>query len=442
MILVYTEKITPRVEYIFKQILCKVLGFEITVTDNLEKAQQTTLPLINYSNTFMENSIQVTPAGLLTKTGIDRHLKPEVLAGKKRKIMFCTNRETLDFDLFAASFYLITRYEEYGNQEVDQHGRFKAKNSIAFRNQFLLEPLADQWACDFKEEILAKFPNTPCKTPEFRFIPTIDIDNSFAFRHKGIVINTVGLLRDLFKGRFDLVSMRLKAVLRLEKDPFFQFHFMNEVHDHYNVYPYYFILRGGYGQYDRKTIYPSYKEFKQLKKVARMDIVGIHPSYKASFNRKMIKEEIDRLTKIVSKKISISRFHYIRFRLPESYRMLEKLKINKDFSMGYSTELGFRASTSFPFHFYDLEKEKENALEIYPFQLMDRTAKDVLKLRRRDLIALAKEMGDSIAAVNGVYITIFHNEAFSRLPEWEKYRSTYRSILEHGAGLQKKVLEA
>ena len=440
MILVYTEKITPRIKYIFPQILCRTLGFEITLTDDLQKAQQTSRPLINYSETPIANAIQVKPAGLLTQTDIDENLTPEVLVGKKRKIMFCTNRETLDFDLFSASFYLITRYEEYIIREVDKHGRFMAQNSIAFKNQFLMEPLVDQWAYDFKEEILAKFPDLPCKVPEFRFIPTIDIDNSFAFKNKGIIINTYGLLRDLFKGNFTFVKLRLRTLLRLQKDPFFQYHFMSEVHDHYHIYPFYFIHRGGYGKYDKKTIFPSWQEFKQLVKIGRMDIVGIHPSYRASFDKDLVQKEIQRLEKIINKKIILNRFHYIRFHLPESYRMLEKLGITKDFSMGYATVLGFRASTSIPFYFYDLEKETKTGLEIYPFELMDRTAKDILGLPRRDVIAHAKTIGDKIAEVHGVYITVFHNEAFSHLPEWKRYREIYRSILDYGTQLQRREM--
>ena len=438
MILVYTPNLTTRVEYIFTQILRKTLGFEILFTENLQEAQQTSLSLINYSDTPIENSIQVIPAGLLTQEGIDESLAPEVIVGKKRKIMFCTNHETLDFDLFSASFYLITRYEEYVNKEVDQHGRFIPQNSIAFKNQFLLEPLVDQWAYDFKEEIVAKYPDICYKAPQFRFIPTIDIDNSFAYRHKGVLINAYGLLRDLLKGEFLLAKIRLKSVFRLQEDPFFQYKFMREVHDHYEVFPFYFIHRGGYGKYDKRTIYPSWSEHLQLKKIARMDIIGIHPSYKASFNQSLIKKEIGDLEKSINKKVILNRFHYIRFRLPESYRMLTKLGITKDFSMGYPALIGFRASTSFPFVFYDLEREKITGLKVYSFVMMDRTAKDTLRLQRRDVRALAKELADKIAEVNGVYITIFHNEAFSQMPEWNKYRDVYRSILKYGAGLVKK----
>ncbi|MDR1698650.1 MAG: polysaccharide deacetylase family protein [Prevotellaceae bacterium] len=438
MILIYTEKRTPRVEYIFNQILCNILGFKITFTQDLQEAQQASLPVINYSNALMANAIQVKPAGLLTQKGIDGNLKPEVLVGKKRKIMFCTNRETLEFDLFSAGFYLITRYEEYVNREVDKHGRFIAQNSIAFKNQFLVEPLVDQWANDFKEQVLAKFPGTPCNQPEFRFIPVIDIDNTFAFKHKGFIQNTYGLLHDLFKGEYKLVKIRLKTLFRLQEDPFYRFNFMTELHDYYKLTPLYFVLRGGYGTYDRLTIYPSWSEHQKLRKLARTDIVGFLVSYKSAFNLHLIKKEIRKLERIAKKKILLSRFHCARFHLPESYRMLVKLGVQKDFSMGYASVVGFRASTSFPFYFYDLERETVTSLQVHSYVIMDRTLKDVLKLQRREVVGIARTLADRVAKVNGVYMTVFHNEAFSKLPEWEKWRDVYRAILKRGAAIVQK----
>ena len=49
---------------------------------------------------------------------------------------------SIPFDIFAASFYLITRYEEYLPHVQDVHERFPADESIAFKNGFLEQPVS------------------------------------------------------------------------------------------------------------------------------------------------------------------------------------------------------------------------------------------------------------------------------------------------------------
>ena len=46
-----------------------------------------------------------------------------------------------------------------------------------------------------------------------------------------------------------------------------------------------------------------------------------------------------------------------------------------DYSLGYASLSGFRASICTPFKFYDLAKEQATRLVIYPFQIMDATYK-------------------------------------------------------------------
>src|SRR5690606_1402201 len=69
--------------------------------------------------------------------------------------------------------------------------------------------------------------------------------------------------------------------------------------------------------------------------------------------------------------IKASRQHYIRLRIPETYRQLRKAGIAFDFSMGYGSLNGFRASAALPFYWYDLEKEEPTDLLIFPFCFME-----------------------------------------------------------------------
>ena len=97
--------------------------------------------------------------------------------------------------------------------------------------------------------------------------------------------------------------------------------------------------------------------------------------------------------------------------------------------MGYPSQTGFRAGTCTPFHFYDLRKEAETPLVIYPFQVMDRTLKDYMKLRPAQAINKINEIIGEIRAVNGTFISIWHNDTFSDAGEWQGWLEVYENLL-------------
>jgi hypothetical protein len=80
------------------------------------------------------------------------------------------NTSTVPFDIFAASFYLISRYEEYVPFVQDQHERYPATESLAFKNDFLQKPLVDIWALKFLKSLQEKFPTYEYKTRKFEFM--------------------------------------------------------------------------------------------------------------------------------------------------------------------------------------------------------------------------------------------------------------------------------
>jgi hypothetical protein len=41
-------------------------------------------------------------------------------------------------------------------------------------------------------------------------------------------------------------------------------------------------------------------------------------------------------------------------------------EIHQDYSMGYTEEVGYRASTAVPFYFYDLNNDLQTSLKIHP----------------------------------------------------------------------------
>ena len=105
-----------------------------------------------------DNELFVESHGLLFQTEI---IDQELIFSKWEELpvfFSSTNKNTIPFDFFSASFYLVSRYEEYLPHFKDHYNRFKAVESLAFKNNFLQMPLINLWAEKFKGIIKLKYP--------------------------------------------------------------------------------------------------------------------------------------------------------------------------------------------------------------------------------------------------------------------------------------------
>ena len=83
------------------------------------------------------------------------------------------SKSSIPYDIFAASFFLISRYEEYLPHVRDKHERFNPEQSIAYKFRFLEKPVVDLWAMKLKEVLSEKFPKFEFPEREFNYISTI-----------------------------------------------------------------------------------------------------------------------------------------------------------------------------------------------------------------------------------------------------------------------------
>ena len=100
--------------------------------------------------------------------------------------------------------------------------------------------------------------------------------------------------------------------------------------------------------------------------------------------------------------------------------------------MGYAQKYGFRAGVAIPFRFYDLEKEIETPLLIYPFAVMDGTLKDYLKLSPEMAEHTIIELMNEVKASGGVFISILHNHTIHDEGEWKGWKKVFETMFFHG----------
>jgi len=209
------------------------------------------------------------------------------------------------------------------------------------------------------------------------------------------------------------------VLTKSKKDPFDTYQFIFDIHKNHNLNPIYFILCADYAQYD-KNINTQDNLFRSLiKSIADYAQIGIHPSFASNTNPGKLKIEKNRLSKIINKEITKSRQHFLKLDLPATYRNLIKNDITDDYTMGYASELGFRASICSDFNFYDIYLETETNLKVHPFAVMDGTLKDYMKMSDDNAISYIRPLIKQVKDVNGTFISLWHNESFSNAKTWK-----------------------
>ena len=115
-------------------------------------------------------------------------------------------------------------------------------------------------------------------------------------------------------------------------------------------------------------------------------------------------------------------------------RNLENLKIEEDYTLGYSDSIGFRASTARSFLWYDLQKERISSLRLYPFQVMDVSLFNYMQLNCQEAEKEISNILKMIKTYGGTFRTIWHNSSFYDLEGWtEERQELYKSIYKMAA---------
>ena len=428
MILVYCDHITERHCFIFDFIFGDVLVSGYRLIDSLEEFLAFEGAKICYSDEEIEGGLYFKPHPLLREKGItDQDIKVD--EWNDLPVFFqVESSSTWPFDPFALSFYLITRYEEYLPFKPDAHGRFRPELSLAYREGFLQKPLVDAILHKLKSLLIERFPGLNIKGQAFRFLPTFDIDIAFAHSGKGWPRAAAAWLKLMLKADFGQIKERISTLSGQMADPYDNFRLQTDLAAIYGLPLMYFVLIGDFGQYDRNSSFHSRKFKDLLSGLSQSAEMGLHPSYQSHLHPEIFKKEKQRMEEIIRKPVLKSRFHFLRVKFPESFRILLSENIKDDYSLGYSSMNGFRASTCTPFYFYDLEKEERTGLRMHPFIFMDSAMIDYLNLTPVTAIESINSLLKQVSIHGGEAIGIWHNYSLSEKDQYKGWREVLISI--------------
>jgi hypothetical protein len=427
--LFYSDQKSPRLTYILDLISDEIFNEPFILISDKEAFISTTGAKLNYSiERLSDNEFFIKHHGLLFETGV-REQQINRIDSLGKPAFFETTGD-FSFDIFAASFFLVSRYEEYLSFQPDKYGRFPYQDSLAFKENFLEFPLINYWLEDFKTALRRKFPDIIFRMKDFKFIPTYDIDIAYSYKYKGLKRNLGGFFKSAIKVQFYNLLDRWDVLFNKKKDPFDSYEWLDSLHLYCRTRAYYFFLLAKKQVGVDKNISPTRLELQSLIAYhARGYTVGIHPSWQSGDEEAVLMEEVDELEKIINTPVKYSRQHYIRMLLPQTYRRLIDAGIEKDFSMGYGSTNGFRASIASSFYWYDLKAEKKTGLMLFPFCFMDSNSFYQSKSSPKE--AFTELMGYylKIKQINGLMVTTWHNNFFGSDPMFSGWKEVYEVFL-------------
>lgn len=416
-LLIYIDRLSPRLEYVLNYIFRERLhiDYECTLQETfyIDAAQ----PKLAYTDKRLPG-LCICPTSIMYEQGV--HAMPALALQRWKHVSVLFYNQPgaiIPFDIFAATFFMISRYEEYLPHQQDRHGRFPHTASVAYQYGFHEIPVVDYWLMYFKEILASSFQLKLSEAAATSMV-TIDIDMLYQYAYKPTALNVAGIIKNVLTGKFSPIIKSWQYRKKPTQDPFFCFKEIESIVIGAGIPLQYFILTTEHtSRYDRNTIatHPAFSA--AIQSFHESVRIGIHPSYHA-INGTEIEQERHLLSQVIQQSIQSARMHYIKLAIPQTYQAMLSVGIQEDYSMGWASINGFRAGTSLPYQWYDIASEQVTDLKLYPFCFMDATSIFYLQQQKEQIRQQLDILLHHINVTKGMFISIWHNYI---LGDTEKY---------------------
>jgi hypothetical protein len=425
---------TPRARYTFEVVLGRILRVPFRVTEDASEVRRHEGPALWYGEAPGPEGVPFVRArALLLETGV-RAQDPEPFPWEGTLALFPTAdpASALPFDPFAASFYLVSRYEEYLPGPLDLHGRFPPERSVLAGA--LRQPVVDRYAAHLRALLAARYPEASWPEPSPSACSTVDVDVAYAYRGRPPLRTAGATLRGALRGE---LRDRLRTLTGLAPDPHDTFDWLEARHREAGVPSLYFFLVSEGGPLDR-NLDPRGRAMRELVgRLAAETEVGLHPSYASHADPSRLDREASALAALTGRPVTKSRQHFLRFTLPETYRALLRAGIRDEYSMGYAAEPGFRAGTAHPFPFYDLGREEATPLTVHPLAYMDGTLREYRGMDPEEASATVGLLAEAVRQTGGAFVSLWHNQTVNDRADWQGWQRVFVDSLAAASALQR-----
>jgi hypothetical protein len=353
------------------------------------------------------------------------------------------NGYTIHYDLPGLMFWVLTRYEEIGRTDLDEHNRFPASSSHAFLHGYLERPIIDEWLDILRQVIERTWPKLDLKTHHFSIKVSHDVDSPSRYgfvspknllRRMGGDVLKRGNVRSSLLGLW--INIHTRSALH-KADSYNTFEYLMGLSEKYNLDSAFYFICGSSGD---KSFNADYSiDHPVIRKLMR-DIhnrgheIGLHPSYGTFLKPELIQQEYQHLRKVADEEGIIQdiwggRMHYLRWQQPTTMQAWDDAGLDYDTTLSYADHAGFRCGTCFEYPAFNPITNQMLHLRIRPLIVMEGSVlgDSYMSLTNGEK-ALEKmtELKNRCRQVQGCFTLLWHNSSL----QTKKLKKLYESILE------------
>ncbi len=338
-----------------------------------------------------------------------------------------------NIDIIAASFFMLSRYEEAVLDVKDRYGRFPATASIAYKEKFLDRPIVNEYIellwnwidgfdLGFKRKQL-------WGDKDFAVCVTHDVDEVKRYKfYPPLGAIKRSLVQKDIKKAWAIFIDYLKTKIGFKQDPYHDaFDYIIDLETKYGFTSSFYFMTNG----ERYSLDDPYSKEIVMKLKNKGFELGIHPGFNAYNNLDVLKSEKERFERTTGVEVAGGRQHYLKWKTPESWRTWEAAGLAYDSTLGFADHEGFRCGICYPFRPFDLIENRVINLWEIPLTVMDGTLDGYRNLSAEEGQDILVKLLKTIERHNGVFVLLWHNSYMCQLftPEWEKcFEDFYREI--------------
>ncbi|WP_409297426.1 polysaccharide deacetylase family protein [Pseudomonas sp. KCJK8993] len=349
----------------------------------------------------------------------------------------------IHYDILGLTYWMLSRLEETNRENLDNHQRFAATSSHAFKHGYLERPVVDEWLGILGQVIHKTWPELALKRqqPSMKVSHDVDMPSYYGFRSPTGIAR--GMLADVLKrgnikGALVAPWVRLNSGKSLHPaDPANTFHWLMDISEQHGLVSAFYFICGRTDPAKDADYEPEHPAIRQLLRDihARGHEIGLHPSYNTYQSPGDILAEAQRLKRTCAQEnIHQStwggRMHYLRWEHPTTMRAWNDAGLGYDSTLGYADYVGFRCGTCHEYPAYDPLEGRQLDLRIRPLIAMESTviAQHYMGLGVGQA-ALQKfcDLKDICQAVGGCFTLLWHNSQFDSQAE----RELYKAVVSH-----------
>ena len=340
-------------------------------------------------------------------------------------------------DIFAASFFMLTRWEEYVNPVRGFRDRFLAAESLAYKNNFLDRPVVNEYVEMLWNMLIFLGVEHERRKRNYETILTHDIDAIRYWKNWKMALRIIGgvvLKRKNIKLAFERTTNFLGTRTGKIKDPYDTFSWLMSQSELANIKSRFYFMAGalyGTSKLDSDYCLNDPKVLEVVNEIKnREHIIGFHPSYNSYINLAQWGKEKSILEETLQLQVKEGRQHCLRFEVPQTWQIWEDNNMELDSTCGYAEKEGFRCGVCYEYNVFNILTRKKMRLKELPLIAADGSFVNYQNMPPSDMQSRIDALVKKVRKYNGKFVLLWHNSSFEK-DAWGKYQTVYEDIIKN-----------